>query len=510
MHVHFLVASRQLWPNIFGLLLLRQQNRFPDRIHILHSGNERESAQPAKRLEKLVRSHLGRNTFCERHPIDQETPEAVTALIERLCGDLPAGCRKTINATGGLKAIFAGLVAFFDRPDFEVLYNEIVGGWHRLWIDGDRPGYVRSEPLPSTSVLADSLPAMSLVETQWDDVPAARWRGAPAPRVTAREWEGVLRDGFARGWNWIDLRTTHPWLVQNGRTQTGFLFESLFGGLLGLFPLASEQIAINAELVAFDPPGRVLEEIDAVVNTGRNLVLFDLKLRSEEEETRQNIAVVDQFSKVSKACDMLGGLGAKGILVRPNWPRNEEHQQLARAFRVELWDQNAMSGLLGHVARTIGLAIPPELAGAVDLLREEAEHHSRFFASAPWLPRGETGMATCEEVESLPGLLDVSRYLQSQQQNGQGAWIRLHGGQAIFVVSKTRVVLECGQLQPTHLVFPQGAAVPVRAMIPTKSGVSITYLLDTGGMARPGALAELQRAMIAGGRARAVRRNNGG
>lgn len=66
-HMHFLVASRQLWPNIFGLLLLHAQGRPPGAIHILHTANERESLLPSDRLGQLAKSHLLPKASCTRH-----------------------------------------------------------------------------------------------------------------------------------------------------------------------------------------------------------------------------------------------------------------------------------------------------------------------------------------------------------------------------------------------------------------------------------------------------------
>jgi len=132
MHHHFLIASRQLWPNINGLLLLGARGSLPTHIHIIHTSNESESARPAARLKQLAESVVAKGSWCELHQLPEESPQAVTRLIKNHLPAANLDSKITINATGGLKSIFAGLLPFFARREIEVLYTELGGAWLQL------------------------------------------------------------------------------------------------------------------------------------------------------------------------------------------------------------------------------------------------------------------------------------------------------------------------------------------------------------------------------------------
>lgn len=491
-HIHFLIASRQLWPNIFGLLLLQAQGRPPDAIHILHTGNERESLLPSKRLEILAGSRLAPGVPCDRHQLASETPEAVTDLIGSISANVPRGLR-TINATGGLKAIFAGIVPFFSRPDFEVLYNEIVGGWFHLWADPADPVRMRSQPLHSPPVSAAHLPALELVETQWESVPEARWRAGPLPTVGDAELVQTMSDGFAHGWQWQTLMASHPWLRHTSAGQSGFLFEALFGAIVGRFAPHPEQAVLNAALASEGVRKGVLEEIDVVVNAGSHLVLFDLKLRGKQNQAEQDVPVVDQFAKVAKACDMLGGLSARGILVRPNWTFNEELQKLAKAFRVELWDEPAMPDIVERTSRVLGWPVPESLAPVVELLHKNRAT-GRCFVSSHNVPQTPRGAKDAAEIDGIPGALDLYPYLQDEQKHDRPVLIKVHNAQALLVIRSQRIA----PISPTkkkcnQLVFPNGVKVPV--LHAARANKSRTYFLDIASLSNS-AIGDLQRALL--------------
>jgi hypothetical protein len=127
-HHHILIASRQVWPNIMGLMLLRNRSDSPDSIRILHTGDERQSMGPARRLKRYIGKSLMPEAAVRLTPLEASTPGAVREAVASIRASAPDSSRWTVNATGGLKTMFAGLLPQVSEPGTEVFYTAISPG----------------------------------------------------------------------------------------------------------------------------------------------------------------------------------------------------------------------------------------------------------------------------------------------------------------------------------------------------------------------------------------------
>jgi hypothetical protein len=292
-HHHILVASRQLWPNITGLVLLKERGDIPDHIIILHTENTTESAGPAERLKDFTRKTLFSNTDISLILLKDSTPKTVKETVNSIITNAPSDARFTINATGGLKTIFAGLLPLVSLNNVEAFYREISGVWYRLLPPDEIGGAINLEKM-DIHVSTDDLPVLDLVETQFDKVPGKQWRGDKLPDINAKRLKDLVSLGFKLFWKWEHLAKLFPELTNASKQiPKGHIFERFFGAMVNHFMSHPNQAVLNARWIGDD--GSHSEELDLVVNSAGRIVIFDLKL------SKGGSAFIDQLAKVSDA-----------------------------------------------------------------------------------------------------------------------------------------------------------------------------------------------------------------
>ena len=157
------LASEQLWPNIHGLVHWQEHASGLNDLCIYYTDDQQRSAQPARRLMTFCRELYPKVRICVPAKALGITPADVQRQIRKWQEELP-GRRWVINATGGLKLMFAGALECLELPDTEVVYRELSGDWYHIT---RTRGGIATQPFAVSAAETDSIPVESLVKAQW-------------------------------------------------------------------------------------------------------------------------------------------------------------------------------------------------------------------------------------------------------------------------------------------------------------------------------------------------------
>ncbi|GIW78263.1 MAG: hypothetical protein KatS3mg105_0070 [Gemmatales bacterium] len=341
------LASEQLWPNIHGIVHWTKTGPNNDGLSdlfIYYTDDEKRSARPARSLKVLcdkqfptIRVHLPPQPM----PI---TPEAVHDQI-RLWQKQHPNQRWIINATGGLKLMFAGITDLVGTDNTDVVYRELSGQWYRLL---RQSGAIVSEPIDVSADETDSIPVLTLVKAHWLPAEGTDWTGDPPKRIDVLR----LTDAALRKSSWRDA---FAYSGESNHEQDGFLFEKFIAVVL--LELGVENLRINSKLTSAS--GQVQHEIDLVANYKGRLRLLDVKLR-EDDDASGSGNITTQIRQAAATQKALGGLGAKILLVRPNREFTPDQRALAQAQGVDVLDRNDKWELFSCLARWLGIRQLPE------------------------------------------------------------------------------------------------------------------------------------------------------
>lgn len=436
-HHHVLIAGAQLWPNINGLLLLDAQNRAPSHIHILHTNNRYHSAEPAKRLRLLVSSHLAPASKCTLHELTDEMSQTTTHCIREILDAAPLDALKTINTTGGLKPIFAGLSPFLHSEDIETLYTDLNGDWWCFKQADDDTHSLKSTKLEIASFSAKHIPLIDLINVQADTRGTNPWKADHLPKIPGSKILDVFIDAIESAWEWGTLHARHKWLVLGKNTQSGYLFEQFFAAIVKHYLENEDQGQMNLLLPSEDDKQH-LEELDIAVNTGHAILILDLKLTQIKTGPNEDARIVDQFAKVAKACERLGGLGAKGVLVRPSWNRNDQIVNLERGFRLTVWTADEMPRMLTLLADQLGKNIPYELEKLEKIILEKDANSHRIFSTPDPIRRANETSGE-KEHKCIAGLIDLAKHSQYYLEKNTPYLVRIDAQVAAITVNKWHV-----------------------------------------------------------------------
>jgi|GEM_PF-2235902 len=334
---------------------------------------------------------------------------------------------------------------------------------------------------------------MDLIRVQWSPELHAKWKGDQLPDVTAQELLATLREGFESGWNWRSLVKSHHW-IGTAKPGAGIMFEQVFAAIVRHFVGSADQAVMNAELTDSDSR-HVHEELDLVVNTGKRLLHLDLKLTDDKDSDGKKIAVVDQFAKAAKASEMLGGLSALGVLVRPTWNRDPGRIALAKAFRLQILFQEDMPQLFESLAKLFSTPIPATLADATKLFNLRGEDGCRFFSTLETRTPHPNGDHSLTEHQSVPGLFDFIEVSSQLAAQNNPLLVRIAPGRAVLIISKCRIDSLGDRTRELVLHFPNGSQLDVYGVISPKAGKLTTLLLSLGSHDID-SLADIQRQLI--------------
>lgn len=407
------LASEQLWPNIHGLVHWQKHEGGLSDLCIYYTEDEHRSARPARRLQEFcqelypqIRVHL------PPRPLGI-LPQDVRNQVRIWQAQLP-GRRWIVNATGGLKPMFAGAISCCDLPNTEVVYRELGGDWQRWLSSPEGP-----KPVPFFVDLSetDSIPIQSLVKVQYNSPPDAHWKVAaikPLPILA------LVQKGLETGWKWEAMFRECG--IANGG-QAGFLFEDFVGACL--LELGIGEICKN--ILLQEAQKQTLQEIDLAANYRGQLLIIDCKLRTQDEDK-----IISQILQAYTVCRELGGAGARLLLLRPGLRFSAEEIELADALRLHVLDARQTMDFFRKLAEFCGFRgpLPSQLQAAQEQLdRARANGILEAFACSRWcrsLP--------CEEP--LQTILPVGSSLEALTQDLQQDWIAYQIDRYVWIRGK--------------------------------------------------------------------------
>ncbi len=418
---HILIASEQLWPNLLGLAALEKRDDGWVALHILHTESEDYSKKPAKALAGLAKQIF--DAPVELHLTGAHSEE-VTKSIHQLLQTQPPDTQWTINATGGTKLMFAGVIPWVSKENIEVFYREIQGDWFRLLTSSiDQIQTTRCEKWNIDEPISVNLSVEKLVTTPNIHPEDTRWKSNP---VTAIEnLHKIVKQGIEYQWDWNKLQNEFPVLANPQSKNSGFVFEKFFGGLLKL--CGANNIIANLES---KQGSQVSQEFDAIVSTGEQIIVFDLKLQKEDTNT------IDQLSRLSSDRRKLGGLNAKAIAVRPTWPKDALIQKIAKSLNVEIWTQEEMGDIISKLCKLFETNISDHLSREAihQLLKQQQNSGERLFTQSDFIEKHP------ELTEVKIGHVNLSVYKEECKHLNQSTTILELEGRTLIRTSNSHPV----------------------------------------------------------------------
>lgn len=344
------LASKQLLPNVLATLALARSGLLGADV-TFHTRNENESALPALQLSDLLADIPGAGPelpgFIEE--VDGNASDVYEAALSLLNEGQFSGLTWVLNATGGNKLMSAGLMALSGHPRVAaVIYRDIETGWVQF-SRCRSTGAPMQAPVDSAKAFGAALLASDLA---LDQVPLARLISAqfagrdaqfsdtPLPRqpnlthlaLHGCKWPGQFR--HFKGWQ------------QERPPSEGLAFEALVALLLRAAGCAQVLWSVTVK-----GPSGVLLESDVLACHGSQLALYDIKLSDSKGKS-------EQIRNARKTADMLAGVSAKAVLVRPNWASSTDLGNYATALKVQLLRRDEVSQFVTCLIKPLGLDGP--------------------------------------------------------------------------------------------------------------------------------------------------------
>ena len=349
-----LLASEQILPNLESALALAAAAPLAS-VHIYWTSVE-VSAKPAQRIEQLLAGMRGRRPFChfEIHRAAQAgsgSIEAVRRWLLQTFQQLP-GSRWVLTATGGTTPMAAAMFDLLGHAAVDsVIYREMgAAGWQSFARDPVSGPLTRNAPaalgLDRAGEYLDLVGIHALVEAQVGQQNVTV-RSAEAPALAPEllgELIKNLRIDAAKPFRDAWLACCLPLPASQGE---GVLFELICRGVLELFGLAETLHSLE---LLHEATGR--NEIDLIAKHRGRIVVLDLKLRDDKGSATPPY---DQIRNAAEATRKLGGLSARCLMLRPNWPADPARARYARdVHRVGLLDASCNDALFRHIAEALG------------------------------------------------------------------------------------------------------------------------------------------------------------
>jgi hypothetical protein len=347
-----LLASEQLWPNVESVEYWKDSLQH---IFIYHTENEVLSVLPAQRLEKFCQAR------CPHVQVDYADgdgkPESVVAKIEAWLEQYPQH-QWIINATGGTKLMFLGAASLIGRPQVSIIYRELKGPWYHLTNHND---YLETLLLNIPPHVTDLIPLETLLRTLWWDEGTEIELRPPEPLDIVRLTQLLIQH---QG-KWQDAFRACGVPLEAG-DKDGILFERYVAGALLALGIPRQNIACN--VIKRTCAGQVLHEIDIVVNYRSRIFVLDCKLQGEGNDGGRGTQLMQQIRNLSDTVRRLGGVGAIGVLLRPNRTFFDEERTYAEGRGLCVLDRSKLSTFFEELARILGIpSVPAVLQNAQNL-----------------------------------------------------------------------------------------------------------------------------------------------
>jgi hypothetical protein len=302
------LASKQIWPQVLGLLHL---NPRPDRLVLFHTDEEGESAGPARRLKELFVSQrlLSENAIeLVKVPHDHfgDIVEGLAATAERLGLD-ESNCR--VQFTGGNKLMalaatewcrLAGTPCFYLERDLRV-FPFLPRGTDLLPQESFQLDPHLAREIEPLALLRCQLGSAEVVGSGQRLTLNERGRNLPE-----KEFGPLLRqDG--------DFRKFLDWDVPETESNPGFALE--FATAVALLELGVPIVQRSVRLApkVLRGSGREEGELDLVFNWGGKLWVVDCKdRRSAESKVDQlRTEILRQLTPDQRLTELLDKLAAE-------------------------------------------------------------------------------------------------------------------------------------------------------------------------------------------------------
>ena len=335
------LASEQIMPNLEGLLSFHDKENPVTHLFIYRTNDVERSAQPAIRIRRMAESffpHLKVTLHSPKKDEDGKNPNQVSKAIRQWFDDIPPE-KIIVNATGGLKTMFAGALRLSHLRDHEIIYRDLDGTWLKLITTG---GVLISKTIEIDRARLNNrlkkLGIIDLVRIQsgFDDI-----HSTPPRELDCVE---SLTTVIEKQWDW---RSISP--IQE---RSGFLFEHWFASLIATFD-------VDDIVVGLEPHDRIRAqmETDIWVLKDARLFMFDLKLISKKQ---QKSSMAEQITNASAQADKFAGITVKTILVRPGYSYSGSEndaksiKKLAGKFSCDVWFQDDIPQIMSHLADLFG------------------------------------------------------------------------------------------------------------------------------------------------------------
>ncbi len=409
------LASEQLWPNLDGLVHWMDQQDGLSHLCIYHTSDPQRSAIPARRIQTFCQARFS-SVDVELHESDIQ-PGSVSRQIEKWRSSLPVN-EWIVNATGGVKLMFAGALPIIGQDNVRVVYRELSDKkWYEL--TRSEEGTIETVQLQIPALNMDTLPVDLIIRTHWE-VPEE----SDLDCTTPDRYEMITLTETAASCNW-DWREAFQKQGLPADEPSGMLFEKYIAS--ALLEMGVSNLVLN---VKSNKDNQAIQEVDLVANFGGSLKAIDCKLRSEDDPTskkKDGEGICAQIRHASTTRRQLGGYGTELMLLRPNWILNEAEHALASTNQLAVIDAENAWGLFTELASWLNIeSLPESLQECERILDQERQSGARTVF---W-----RDVTQSVSVSPTKGWIDLDQLLKSQRS-------KLQDWSAYF--SRGKVYLSC-------------------------------------------------------------------
>lgn len=348
-----LLASRQCWPNLQSLVHWHRHESPLSWVVILHTDHAEVSQGPAMRLEKVIEESWDSVQVSTLQV--PNNPQGVLTAMQTLLDSEPE-IEWIINATGGTKLMFAGVLPMVDRSNAEVIYREVDGQWYRF--TQTRDGASDVIPFTVNPRETDDIPVVDLIRLQAGETTGGKWRiDSPRRNPSMDAMVRALSRGQAPNLRALARVMSLP------QAQKGTAFEHFFARAIQEFGIV--EVGINAELIGSE--GNAFMEVDVLANHTGRLYLFDLKSGS-------NTSLSHQIKEAVSTRDALGGANAVATVVRPEMVVQPFQRKILKTMRAHAVDREAMRSLFAGLAEILDVKTSGKMKHWDEMLHRSIPH----------------------------------------------------------------------------------------------------------------------------------------
>ena len=402
------LSGEQLWPTIHSIAHFGDQI---ENLFILHTDDDAKSARPARSILNFVASwNKNIKVILPKLPIKNNSAEISHALHQWM--EAYPNQNWVINATGGTKLMFLGVLDFVNLANVQIIYRDLTGKPGQIWQSVSRMealGFLEAKAIDIPNDSTDAIPVETLVKTIWGD--GGNFTvdfGPPLPNI---DLEKTTKIAALNEWN---FQKAFKAMNYPATAPSGQLFEQYVASIL--HALGVKNLACNAVRKSLELKN--LSEIDIIANHKGALTIIDCKMRSEEDEkTGKAETLFDQIRKAHQVGNELGGLGAKIILLRPNRTFSSNEESLAKSYRITVFDAPKITKIISHFADHFQAeSIPQNLINLQNII-QESQSNQIYPGMGPAPFQHEWDPATRQS-----GIMDINRYLVNLQNDLNQNW----------------------------------------------------------------------------------------